>query len=603
MSLSRIIHKLNSVKQEFEFFIILSWILFFPKKESLFYFLIFALLIILFSIRNIYSIKNIVESLFLYLLIFFNILFIISIFFSSYKLKSILLLLDIFLICIYFALFFYDKNDEQKYFFLILYLISLFSIINILNYSFLIFEEKNLFFSNPIMQGLISGIGLLIAFYYILKRFDWIFFVLMILNLAGVFVSASKAAFIGVVIFSFVLIILKRKRLIPFLIILIILTFIIPNPIKNMFEFSLTKDPYAFNRIDIWKMSINIFKDNFLYGVGLGNFSEVSKKYNFKQTKGPANYFKVPRIPHNDYLKLLCETGVFGLIFLLLFIFFILRKIFSSSLFNISKVVILYLLFNAFLFNIMFHPFFFFIFIFLLKNLFEENISFKSINGNFKLIFSLLLIFIFLVGYFVPYISNNLIESTKKSKNFVEAFNLLKRSEYLNPLDYRVYYRKSLLHYSYFERKSDLDFFSYALKSIKKVQILNKYFIESYLLESDLFLEVLKKELKYVSMDKEIVAPLIKAEFYAPFDPFIKLKKAKIYFEFNKKNLAKREAIRALDIEPEFISALYFLHNRFNYFSDEEKFKNRIDKILAKAKKLDYQHGTYLDNLFKVPQK
>lgn len=601
MSLSRIIYRLNSVKQEFEFFIILSWILFFPKKESLFYFLIFAVLIILFSIRNIYSIKNIVESLFLYILVFLNLLFIISIFFSFYKLKSILLFLDIFLICVYFVLFFYDKNDEQKYFFLILYLISLFSIINIVNYSFSIFEEKNLFFSNPIMQGLISGIGLLIAFYYILKRFNWIFFVLLILNLAGVFISASKAAFIGVVVFSFIMIILKKRRLIPFLIILIILTFIIPNPIKNMFEFSLTKDPYAFNRIDIWKMSINIFKDNFLYGVGPGNFPEVSKKYNFKQTKGPANYFKVPRIPHNDYLKILCETGLFGLIILIVFIFFMFKKIFSSPLFNISKVIILYLLFNAFLFNIMFHPFFFFIFIFLSKDLFEENIRFKSINKYFKLIFSFLLIFIFLVVYFVPYISNNLIERSKKNKNFVEAFNLLKRSEYLNPLDYRVYYRKSLLHYNYFERKSDLDSFSYALRNIKKTQMLNKYFVESYLLESDLYLEVLKKQLKYVSMDKEIVAPLIKAEFYAPFDPFIKLKKAKIYFEFNKRVLAEREAIRALDIEPEFISALYFLHNRFNYFSDEEKFKNRIDKILDKAKILNYQPGTYLDDLFKVP--
>lgn len=601
MSLSRIIYKLNSVKQEFEFFIILTWVLFFPKKESLFYFLVFALLIILVSIRNIYSIKNIVESLFLYLLIFFNLLFIISIFFSLYKLKSILLFLDIFLICIYFALLFYDKNDEQKYFILFSYLISFFSIINIVNYFFSIFEKKSLFFSNPIMQGIISGIGLLIFFYYILKRFNWIFFVLIILNLAGVFISASKAAFIGVVVFSFTMIILKKRRLIPFLIILIILTFIIPNPIKNMFEFSLTKDPYAFNRIDIWKMSINILKDNFLYGVGLANFSEVSKKYNFKQTKGPANYFKVPRIPHNDYLKLLCETGIFGLIILLVFIFFILKKIFSSSLFNISKIIILYLLFNAFLFNIMFHLFFFFMFIFLLKNLFEENISFKSINGNFKLTFSFLLIFVFLVVYFVPYISNNLIEKSKKSKNIVEAFNLLKKSEYLNPLDYRVYYCKSLLHYNYFQKRLDLDSFSYALKSIKKVQILNKYFIESYLLESDLYLEVLKKQLKYVSMDNEIIAPLIKAEFYAPFDPFIKLKKAKIYFEFNKRILAKREAIRALDIEPEFISALYFLHNRFNYFSDDGKFKSRIDKILKKAKNLDYQPGTYLDNLFKVP--
>ena len=85
---------------------------------------------------------------------------------------------------------------------------------------------------------------------------------------------------------------------------------------------------------------------------------------------------------------------------------------------------------------------------------------------------------------------------------------------------------------------------------------------------------------------------------------FAKLGLDFIYFPFSVKPKDLKEAVQAiksLDIEPEFISALYFLHNRFNYFSDEEKFKNRIDKILKKAKNLDCQPGTYLDNLFKVP--
>ena len=72
-----------------------------------------------------------------------------------------------------------------------------------------------------------------------------------------------------------------------------------------MFHYSLTKDPYAFDRINIWKMSIHIFSDHFFTGTGLENFSEGSKQHNFKQKKGPANYFKIPRQSHSDLFKII----------------------------------------------------------------------------------------------------------------------------------------------------------------------------------------------------------------------------------------------------------------------------------------------------------
>jgi sulfur relay (sulfurtransferase) DsrC/TusE family protein len=112
----------------------------------------------------------------------------------------------------------------------------------------------------------------------------------------------------------------------------------------------------------------------------------------------------------------------------------------------------------------------------------------------------------------------------------------------------------------------------------------------------------LKNNLKYEQLEEEILNPLKAAETIAPFDPFIQLKKAQVLLEFNKTKKSKEAALNALNIEPEYVSALYFLKKYFNQFPDESSFKELIKKIRAKADKLQLKPNSYLYELFKVPE-
>lgn len=604
MNLSRLIYRLGFPDYKIEFLTILTWLLFFPlkEKEAHLFFLGFALLMGFFLLKNIYFMKTVGLSYFSHFLMVFNFILVLSVFFSNYLYKSILLLSDIFLVSCYFVLFYYDRRRETDYFHLIALTISAFSIINLILYVIPLFKTVHLFFVSPIHEGIISGLGVLILFYYLLKKWDLRFFILLIFNLGGVFVSQSKAAYIGTMIFALLLVLSKKKKLIPLLVLFVVLTFIIPNPIRSMFYHSLKKDPYALERINIWKMSLVIFKDHLLTGVGLDNFSEVSGRYNFKQTHGPANYFKVPRTPHNDYLKLMTELGAAGLVLILALFIFLAKRIFSASLPGPSLILLLYLLFQAFLFNILFDLFFFFIFLFLLKNILEpeHHITFRSFFPGLKFFLSSLLIFVLLVGYLLPYLSNIFLEKSQKNPDPVRAFNWLKKAGYLNPLNKDAYYFKAVYLHRYFQQTSNLEAFYEALNNLKKAQRLNPYFTEAYRLEFQLNEELLKR-IKYESLDEEVLAPLVKAEVYDPVNPFIKLTRAQVYLEFNKMDQAKAEAVKAITLEPEYAAALYFLQRNFSYFPDETAFQEKIAQILKKARQLNPQPGHYLYKLYEIP--
>ncbi|MCP5051327.1 MAG: hypothetical protein GY940_29445 [bacterium] len=622
-SIARIIYRLGVINHRVEFLVILTWMLYCPSKESDFYFLSTAGLVCFFSLRNIYFMKTWGGSPFNFSLPVTGVVLLLTIFFSTSHLNSILFFGDILLVFCYFTLFYNDRGKEADLFRLIAYIISAFSLLNLVGYfvplPFWQAGQAPIFFASAIHEGIISGMGVLILFCYLLKgsgedkdedndevndgdkKERLRFIILIILNTAAVFVSQSKAAYLGTVGFTMLLLLLKKKKWIPYLGLFVILTFIIPNPIRSMVYRSLTKDPYAANRIQIWKMSLDVFADYPLMGVGLDNFPEVSNRYNFKQTNGPANYFKVPRNTHNDYLKLLVEAGIPGLAIILLLLWWLAVKLFSSSLFNISKILILYLLFQAFLFNILFTTFFFFIFVFLLKNQLEGEVTFRSFSVPLKFSLSCLLLIVFAACYLFPALANGLMKRSAASAHPVEAYNLLNTAGRLNPLDSNSYYLKAASLYRYFRQTSDLESFSSALLQIKQAQRLRPHFTGAYLLEATIYMELLNKNVKYTNLGDEIIGALEKAEAHEPFNPFIKLTKARIYMTFDKKEKAGEEARKAIGLEPEFVAALDFLHRQFNDFPDEAAFRNKIETILKKAKEWNPEPGHYLHRLWQMP--
>lgn len=76
------------------------------------------------------------------------------------------------------------------------------------------------------------------------------------------------------------------------------------------------------SRILFWKNSILMWHDNLLFGVGLGNWQIQFPKYGLNNFKEYAiiNGETTLQRPHNDFIWILCETGLLGLLaYLVLF--------------------------------------------------------------------------------------------------------------------------------------------------------------------------------------------------------------------------------------------------------------------------------------------
>lgn len=67
-----------------------------------------------------------------------------------------------------------------------------------------------------------------------------------------------------------------------------------------------------------------MFKQNYLTGVGVRNFRIECKKEIYKKV----GKYHCSTHPHNTYLQLLSETGIIGLLFFLIFLFFIISKLY-----------------------------------------------------------------------------------------------------------------------------------------------------------------------------------------------------------------------------------------------------------------------------------
>ncbi len=623
------------LSKEIELLILVSVLLFFPDKSALTYYLFIAILIIVFGLRSVFTERNLGISSFTNILISINIVFIITSMFSINKYDSLLLIADIIIISVYIFLLFTQSLNQKKLFFFFLVAISIFSFLKIINDIY----SNNLEFilyKNPIRIGIVSGLGLVISLYFLIDKKKWIYGMFLFVNFISVYLSSSKGAFIGVIIISIIIVFQKHKKLLIYIALLLILTFIIPNPIKNMFNYSIYKDKYSTDRLNIWKMTINVFLDNITLGIGPNNFKNVVKKYNFKQTKGPANYFKVPKQTHNDYLKIIAENGLLGLLLVVLFLFGLIKRIKINKILDLPLLLLLFLSFQAFFFNILFKPFFLLVFLLLLKLVFEIEVKFVNITKNFKLFLSFTILFVFLAGHLLPFISNHFLnKSVNKELTFIEKDYLLNKANYFMPIRFQPLVSRSILHFNVFTKTFNFDFCFSALDLIKKAKKLapdnpeiynieiqffqyyyqpiikmranlkNKIVIDMFyscfqLPDIDRYLEIKNNMDKIKGIEpilNELLMLMNEMQYVDPNNPFLRLKKAKLCLDFDKRAEALFELKNAIIIEPEYLDAILMLEREFNYFKDKIRFKATIKRIQKKKESLNRERGSYLYDL------
>ena len=99
-----------------------------------------------------------------------------------------------------------------------------------------------------------------------------------------------------------------------------------------------TNDGSVDERLRFYKQGINYFLENPIIGTGIGNWKIFSIKYD----KENIVEYIVPYHAHNDFIQLLVELGIFGLLLYSAFIFFSLKKLFRVEIFD-NKINFLYL--------------------------------------------------------------------------------------------------------------------------------------------------------------------------------------------------------------------------------------------------------------------
>ena len=105
---------------------------------------------------------------------------------------------------------------------------------------------------------------------------------------------------------------------------------------QTISDFGLSEDKpgYSFNKKGVFFFSphheklfytsINIFEKNKFFGIGPNNFRHKCEENEYKETS--ENHYNCYNHPHNLYLQILAETGIFSFIFFVLFYLFFLKK-------------------------------------------------------------------------------------------------------------------------------------------------------------------------------------------------------------------------------------------------------------------------------------
>ena len=590
-------HRLNQI----DFTLIAGWALLFPAKDSKAYFLGFALLAAFFLTRVFLRERHLATSGFTLALSLVVLALFASVLAAPNRQNALLLLSDLILAGLVITCLDNRRSHRDNRFIVLMVLTSLTSLVTVTLRFAGVAAKPGFFFTNPILQGVISGLAAVLLIHALVRRFAFLFGLMLVVNLAGVFASASKAAFIGTVAFGLLSIPVRRWRWILVLVGIAAMTFVIPNPVRDMFHYSLKHDPYAANRIDIWAMSLRMGRAFFPWGTGLGSFGVAAPAFNFPQEEGPARFFKVPRRSHNDYLKLVVESGVPGLAVLLILGVGIMRRLFHGGMRHRSGPAVLFLVFQALLFNLLFQLAFLLIFLFLLDDWLESPRNYHSPTPAMRISLVAFLCLIALSSYVLPFLAGRHLEAARTENDFLRAFRLAHRAARLTPLAPEPQMLLAELYRRYDTLHPSLRALATSRRHIAQAQRLNPYSAKAPVFEATLLERLITRNMKYPGLEKEILTCLDRARDAAPLDPFVRMHRARIRFEFNHPAEAAGEARSALALEPRFLEARVFLQRHFPEKADPENFRCRVAGILAMRRRLHPQPGTYLFELFSLP--
>lgn len=339
------------------------------------------------------------------------------------------------------------------------------------------------------------------------------------------------------------------------------------------------EDPFYFNRLEIYKTSIKMFKDKFLTGWGIGSYERIFQKYNFP-TQLSAKYQMVAQFAHNEFLNAAVELGLIGTIIFLILLFIILKsvpfyeghkKLWAAN--TGAYFAFIGILFHS-IFDIDWHvPGIIFTMAVLISFIIKEKAVIKTVPEIqlFTKIYyfpALILAVILLTVAVRPGLSFLLFKNYEKNKDFNSIYNAC----LISPLNSKYLFELG----NFYEQKNN---YENALKYYLELQKYDKY---NFLAPLHIArINIIKKNyditLKYYKLSL----------LNNPFRAFTYAEIADFHFNnLNDINTAKQNYLKAIELEPNYLSARNNLANIYkiekNYSSALEQYdyiEDVIDKL------------------------
>ncbi len=179
---------------------------------------------------------------------------------------------------------------------------------NILGNSFCFFlptKANSNHFAGYLAMVILIGLGVL--WFMTVGRSIKLYIILcLLIGPVLMFLTNSRAGMIALVFSFLILLYMKNKKffILGLLIIpLILIYFLFFSKMGAGFK---RGDPYAYERLIIWRDSIQLFSDYPFLGSGLGTFRDYYPRY--KSIEG----IRTTQYAHNEYLNILVEMGLVG---------------------------------------------------------------------------------------------------------------------------------------------------------------------------------------------------------------------------------------------------------------------------------------------------
>jgi O-antigen ligase len=264
-----------------------------------------------------------------------------------------------------------------------------------------------------------------------------LFCLIMIISLFGIKSRAALvSAFFGLV---FVLFLRKKYKTIIVLSVLSVAISALASQ-RIIGAFVKIDDPFAFERINIWKSAIKIALLSPFSGIGLGCFERGYFLFNFPVFNGFSFYNHYALDGHSHFFHLMAETGILGG---LLYVAMVLKSLirFKKNTFGIKVSAMVLVAFINSLFNgIMFLPIILITFFALLGCL-EES---KGISSRQKRQFPTWVFgafFVFCFAFAGRVYADSLLKCVKKSQKVEERQAAITRLLKIFPYDNFLYYQ------------------------------------------------------------------------------------------------------------------------------------------------------------------